>query len=92
MAHSQQGRRIKDKALDKSTGKKTSCTDLRTSSHTAPHLSLLYANLTLLEKQSLIESTIPPLNRVSFDRLRFVEYPEKIEYAKDVLRFTKLPV
>lgn len=58
-----------------------------------PHLSLLYANLSLAEKRELareLSASGELPGRVRFDRLCLVEHPEGVERPEDVARFRTL--
>ncbi len=55
-----------------------------------PHLSLLYANLPLNEKQTLAENFILPLEKIHFTSISAIEHPETVTKKKDVEAFRKL--
>ena len=56
-----------------------------------PHLSLLYADLPLSEKQNLAKNLFPPLARVRFTSLSVIEHPEIVATKRDVEAFRELP-
>ncbi|SVC69435.1 uncharacterized protein METZ01_LOCUS322289, partial [marine metagenome] len=56
-----------------------------------PHLSLLYADLPLSEKQNLAKNLIPSLSRVRFTGLSVIEHPKIVVTKRDVEAFRELP-
>ena len=56
-----------------------------------PHLSLLYADLPLSQKQNLARDLIPPLARVRFTSLSVIEHPKIVATKRDVEDFRELP-
>ena len=55
-----------------------------------PHLSLLYADLPLSEKQKLAKNFIPPLSSVCFTEIRVIQHPATITRKEDVEAFREV--
>ena len=55
-----------------------------------PHLSLLYAELPLSEKQQLAKNLIPPLSNVCFTEIQVIKHPATVTRKEDVEAFRKV--
>ncbi len=55
-----------------------------------PHLSLLYAELPLSEKQQLAKNLIPPLSNVCFTEIQVIRHPATVTRKEDVEAFRKV--
>ena len=55
-----------------------------------PHISLLYADLPLSEKQKLAKNFIPPLSSVCFTEIRVIQHPATITRKEDIKVFREV--
>ena len=55
-----------------------------------PHLSLLYAELPLSEKEQLAKNLIPPLSNVCFTEIQVIQHPATVTRKEDVETFRKV--